>query len=55
MRSSGGAEAEGRQVPGGREDQGTASARQIPALTVYTAVRKLGLTVYVAFVFSDKL
>lgn len=47
--------AEGRQVPGGREDQGTASARQILALTVYTAVRKLGLTVDTVFVFSDTL
>lgn len=49
------AEAEARQVPRGREDQGTASVSQICVLTVYTAVRKLGLTVSVVCMFSHML
>lgn len=32
------AEAKARQVPGGREDQGTASVSQSYVLTLYTAV-----------------
>lgn len=46
------AEAKARQVPRGREDQGTASVAQIYVLTVYTTVCRLCLPVWLACVFS---